>query len=266
MFVKVNENSMRRNTSRTFIKSVALSGVSSLFIQEFDTYGEAMASNICQSGFWGSALTGDLCADLGIENDYCTDLSGFRVLSPESCVSKEVLTAILHAAGDTAGFMNHHGSSSEYLARLDTTFQLWDENNSSRTLGGLLFPKVDIDTLNDIAVIGFAISHLHNGAPLQVSKDDTAFPWRGAAILGDFSPDRVADRDAIHLRLKKAGVEPQGYYAYLNPPNMPNWRTWYWDDHYTKLSEIRGDYDPFDVFGKPSTVETPRINEGHSSY
>lgn len=115
---------------------------------------------------------------------------------------------------------------------------------------------MDVDTLNDIALVGIPINHFQHGAPLQVFKDDTAFPWRGSAILSEFQFDQGAARDAVHLLLKEAGVQLQGYYAYLNPSVMPNWRSWYWDDHYTMLSEIRGDYDPLDIFGKPSTIES----------
>ena len=161
----LRENYEEKNCSEQAILADALPGVTSLAIAEFNTYGEAMASNIC-TGPWGSdtiwsASSGDFCADLGIENEYCTDgefLSvPIRVLKYESCFVPEVVTAILNAAGDADGFMNRHGPSDEHVTDiglavaaflnsslavpLSNPFGFWDQIKAVYQFGWTLISK-----------------------------------------------------------------------------------------------------------------------------
>lgn len=95
-------------------------------------------------------------------------------------------------------------------------------------------------------------SHLLHGAPLKVHPDDTAYPWRSSALQVQF----YRPENEFLKRIVEGGYEPQGYYAYLNPAGMKNWRSYFFGDKWQKLAKIRGKYDPKDVFGKPLTIES----------
>mmetsp|Transcript_30202 Transcript_30202/g.40117 ORF Transcript_30202/g.40117 Transcript_30202/m.40117 type:complete len:110 (+) Transcript_30202:1-330(+) len=97
-------------------------------------------------------------------------------------------------------------------------------------------------------------NHLQHGAALMVDPDETAYPWRNAAFMVEYETGDIAD--SFLERIVDGGYTPQGYYAYLNPSGMKKWRSYFFDDKWRILSEIRAKYDPKDVFGKPLTIES----------
>ena len=52
------------------------------------------------------------------------------------------------------------------------------------------------------------------------------------------------------------GTKYKGTSTTLPSPGMKNWRSHYFGEHWPKLGEIRGSYDPKDVFEKPLTIDS----------
>jgi hypothetical protein len=135
-------------------------------------------------------------------------------------------------------------------------------DDTATLLGGLLIPRLDIETLMDIDEIGLAINHFLRGAPMTVPKDATAFPWRDTAIMTEFVDkehkaqvfSRVATFYGYTSKL-------QGYYNYMNPPGIPNWHYCYFGENYNRLSQIKRDYDPHNFFEKNQQVEPAMSKE-----
>jgi len=243
---------------------------------QFDSYAEAEAFHICIGGLFNSApngdfawsnTSGDFCKDLGIDDDKCED-KPFNLLLPnptyarvpKSCNDKVVIDAMLQAAGDPSSFINSHGPSPELIDRLgffpfiSETLDYWSKVGPL-SAGASMFPRFDDAFFAKlIKETSEGANHLQHGAALQVHPDDTAYPWRNAAFQVEYDNEDSA-KDFIG-RILEGGYTPQGYYAYLNPAGMKKWRSYFFGDKWKKLSKIRAEYDPKDVFGKPLTIES----------
>lgn len=241
---------------------------------QFDSYAEAEAFYICIGGlfhriylytdFAWSSTSGDFCKDLGIDDDKCEDKpfdfsNSTYVRVPKSCNDKVVIDAILEAAGDPSSFIHSHGPSPELSDRLglfpSISGTLDALSKGPLRAGASMFQRFDDAFFAKlIKETSEASSHLQHGAALQVHPDDTAYPWRNAAFQVEYDNEASA-KDFIG-RILEGGYTPQGYYAYLNPAGMKKWRSYFFGDKWKKLSAIRAEYDPKDVFGKPLTIES----------
>uniref|UniRef100_A0A7S4QZ26 FAD-binding PCMH-type domain-containing protein n=2 Tax=Ditylum brightwellii TaxID=49249 RepID=A0A7S4QZ26_9STRA len=249
---------------------------------QFDSYAEVEAFQICVGRLYffedWSSTSGDFCKDLGLDDDKCEDgklfffgISADTLTSkiPKLCTDKDVIDAMLNAAGDPSGFMNSHGPSVqifEQLAQLvvpalpvKEVIQWWMDTRSQDrgpgSAGASMFQRFDgsffAKMLSETAQYS---NHLQHGAALMVDPDETAYPWRNAAFMVEYETGDIAD--SFLERIVDGGYTPQGYYAYLNPSGMKKWRSYFFDDKWRILSEIRAKYDPKDVFGKPLTIES----------
>jgi hypothetical protein len=128
-------------------------------------------------------------------------------------------------------------------------------------LGGNMLPRTDDETLARILdeTPYVRLNHVQHAAGMVPKSHDTAYPHRESALMIEFGGGDSYSFEIMQNILRQyAGVDMQGYYAYLQPPGMQNWRTYYFGDNYEKLTKIRGKYDPLDVFGgsKPLTPES----------
>ena len=99
-----------------------------------------------------------------------------------------------------------------------------------------------------------------HGNPQTVGTSQTAFPWRNAGLLTGNTTHAAVE---VLLKDKAFGGDRyklQGYYNYTSP-EIPNWRRFYFNQNWERLVEVKGKYDPFNVFGKPITAETPSTPE-----
>jgi hypothetical protein len=242
---------------------------------EFNSYAEVELHNICVGGLFngwllgGSNTSGDFCKDLGIADDECGDdvQMGLPVRKPKLC-NKVVIDAMMEKAGDPSSFMNSHGPSLELVDHMRESLPGAENVTVSEALeklfvdlsllslaGATMWPRLD-DKLfaNILENHSERSNHLQHAAALKVDPDATAFPWRNAAFQIEYDSDEEA-KTFLEL-LVKEGVPAQGYYAYLNPPGMKKWRSYFFDDKWKELTKIRAKYDPKDVFGKPLTIES----------
>jgi len=214
--------------------------------------------------------------DLGIDDEKCKDVPfapgmPVTVRVPKSCTDKTVIDAMLIKAGDPSSFMNSHGPSPELLLNrlgpavtgsqsvskgLDLLMNCKSPAGQMKSLAGAsMFQRFDdafFTKLLNTTVEG--ANHLQHVAALQVHPDDTAYPWRNAALMVEYDSSDEA-KEFLSL-LVEGGYTPQGYYAYLSPIGMKKWRSYFFDDKWRKLADIRAKYDPKDVFGKPLTIES----------
>jgi hypothetical protein len=244
------------------------------FAHQFNSYAEAVAFNMCigpmfeeKSFFSWTRATGDFCKDLNIDNSHCEELfesNGIPYQVPKSCTDKVVIEAILTVSDDPFSFINSHGPSIEVLnlafpslthPTLNDKIEAWGSLQLPSSSGASMFPRFDdsffTKLLNETSA---ASSHLQHGAALLKRPDETAYPWRNAALMVKYGSMEQAT-DFIG-RMLKGGYKPQGYYNYLSPPGMKNWRSYFFGDNWQRLAEIRSKYDPKDVFGKPLVVES----------
>ncbi|GFH49989.1 hypothetical protein CTEN210_06465 [Chaetoceros tenuissimus] len=237
---------------------------------EFNTYAEVELNFMCTEGLFNygsfewSNTSGNFCKDLGIADDQCEDdiqKLGIPLRKPKLC-NKLVIDAMMEKAGDPSSFMNSHGPSLEFVdatrgsfnATVSGVVQLIQENSLS-IAGASMWPRLDDKLFAKILQNHpETSSHLQHGAALKVRSDTTAYPWRNAAFQVQYSSDAAA-KSFLELLIKE-GVPAQRYYAYLNPPGMKKWRSYFFNDRWKDLTKIRAKYDPKDVFGKPLTIES----------
>lgn len=233
---------------------------------EFLSYGEMMGYKLCSEGqptgspvFFNitmSQTTGNVCADLNISETLCSpgDLHVFGGTAQfPDCTKAEVLSALLDKAGDPLSFVNTRGPSREVLDTANLTYPFYEPSSE----GGLLIPKVDIDTLMDITAMALPVTHLQHGTPMMAAGDEAALPWRDTAIMTEFRLGSEQKRNTFAAMARFYGNDTafQGYYNYMNPVGDPNWRHYYFGDSYERLSQIKYDNDPRNVFGNPLNVE-----------
>ncbi len=257
--------------------------VPSIAAYQFDTYTEVETFQICTDGIFNIAeggyvgpwaySSGDSCKDLGIDDENCEDLQVpvmalfgidniLSIKTPTSCIDKVVIDAMLESAGDPSSFMNSHGPSPEMASRFNPEIsveyflKMHSEIPILAKAGASMFPRFDDEffakLLNETSEVS---NHLQHGAALQVHPDAIAYPWRNAALMVDFETSNELAHDFLN-RIVEGGYTPQGYYAYLNPPGMKKWRSYFFGDKWRDLTKIRAKYDPKDVFGKPLTIES----------
>lgn len=203
-------------------------------------------------------LTKEKCVgENGISEDICDQLLRTMYSEPH-CYEQEVVTALVEAAYDPLSFLNNAGPPEWF-------FPFWESfgiipgatlDNFPSSNGGLLIPKVDVNTLMDLDMIGVSINHMQHGAPMQKKSPETAFPWRDTAIMVGAPFDanvmlRLMDRMA---EFYGDATKLQGYYNYMQPVGNPNWRYYYFGENYERLSHIKLHYDPLNVFGNPMQV------------
>jgi FAD/FMN-containing dehydrogenase len=233
-------------------------------IFEFSSYGEMILFRLCLHAPFEPSMSqssSNWCTDLGIAESFCSThfMFGFPIEVP-ICNNREVIEAFADAAYDPLSFMNQAGPSvltEEYIPNF------FDNFATSR--GGLLIPRLDIETLMDLDEIGLAINHFQHGAPMTVPKDATAFPWRDTAIMTEFQ-DNEKKAQVFSRMATFYGDERklQGYYNYMSPPGNPNWRYHYFGENYKRLSQIKLEYDPYNFFGNNQQVE-PAMSKEPSS-
>ncbi|EJK64242.1 hypothetical protein THAOC_15044, partial [Thalassiosira oceanica] len=227
-------------------------------LAEFNSYGEAILWALC-TGVSNHEIivktqtTGDVCADLNITGDKCTDFDlgeGFSILVP-NCDDPDVIKAMADAALNPFSFFNNVGPNWEVWGG----YGLEEEFKTSSS-GGILIPKVDLKTLNELAKIGLKVNHFQHGAPMTRSSDATAFPWRDAAIMTGVLKPQARDQFASVLaEFYGDETKLQGYYNYMNPAGNPNWRYYYFGDNHPRLASIKSVYDPLNYFGNPLQIE-----------
>ena len=90
-----------------------------------------------------------------------------------------------------------------------------------------MFPRFDDSFFSKlIRETSEGTNHLQHGAALQVHPDDTAHPWRNAALMIEYdSADGPNSADDFLTRMVDGGYTPQGYFAYLRPYGMKKWRS-----------------------------------------
>jgi len=213
-------------------------------IREYESYGEVEARVICEATaqFPGwTNRTKDICGDLDLEKDFCYDSTTTPDWVELDCESKVVIDQLLSVSGDPDSFINHHGEPGR---------------PGSIGLNGLLLPPLEEKTIRNLGDFDIGYNHFGHGAPQLVSSDATAFPWRNAGILTS-----SMDQKAMNVLLKDKAFKNdsnklQGYYNYMSP-EIPNWRRFYFGKNWRKITEVKGQYDPLNVFGKPITAELP---------
>lgn len=222
-------------------------------LKEFHTYGESMAYKLCGSGagvssFFGTQRSSDVCSDLGIDAKYCFPIPGSDGNKVDCTPDKEIYDAILTKMLDPESYLNRHGGN-------------FDKPSNS-AYGGIVFTKLEHETMVDLANIGFKVFHFQHGAPMHVAKKEAALPWRDTAIMTQFRPFERELRGNFISRLAQDAAyggdadNINGYYNYMFPGSDTNFGKFYFDDHYHELQQIRGRYDPLDRFGKPFYVES----------
>lgn len=259
---------------------------------EFNTYAEAQAYKICTANLWQNPITTgineDTCASLGIHDENCIDLPFVyeevqtatimtRRMLPSSCLNQDVIAAIVDNFGKPEGFINQPGPSREWVEYFAKETNIEDiekayvayarmDPSSSRgyapptRTGGYMVPQVKPETLARILleVDEISINHFMQAAPLKIKSDESAYPHRDSALMCD-TRDKLfsnpAKTQVFNILREDEGIRPKGYYAYVGPI-VRSWRQYYFGDNYERLSNIRGKYDPFDMFGKPMTPES----------
>merc|ERR1712038_1821552 len=210
--------------------------------------------------------SGDFCKDLDIDDSKCEDKTApppygsFR--APISCLDKDVIDAILKSAIDPSSFINSHGPSVELSNSLNISasdgYNLLLETKTP-VAGSSMFPRFDDSFFAKlISETTEGSNHNQHGACLKVHPDDTAYPWRNAVLMVEYDRGHEGHEKAAKFleRIVEGGYNAQGYYNYMGPPGMKKWRSYYFGENWQKLSNIRGKYDPMDVFGKPMTIES----------
>lgn len=95
------------------------------------------------------------------------------------------------------------------------------------------------------------------GVPLNLTEDE--FAKRSSANV-ETCVNLAETITNIVLSDKRYGGDVsklEGYYNYLIPGEPPHWRQMYFGRNYPRLKQVKGMYDPLNVFGKPLTPETP---------
>jgi len=224
-------------------------------VREYLSYGEMEGRVICEYTELAPTTlnrTADICEDLGLGEEYCVpgeppaQRPGATNWVELDCDSEKVLKKFLEESGDPTAFMNNFGRPGIFV---------------SLGLFGFLLPKLEEETIKKLGTRSadhtpIDINHLSHGAPIHVSPDATAFPWRDAGILTGAVTEDHANIILQDKRFQKDINKLQGYYNYM-VPSIPNWRRFYFDQNWERLVEIKGRYDPLDVFGKDVTAEIP---------
>jgi FAD/FMN-containing dehydrogenase len=209
--------------------------------RDYFSYAEMEGRVICiytkLSPSWTNR-TDDICDDLGLDDEYCDQ--GVKDKKELKCDSQVVLKQLLKVSGNPTSFMNTGGIAL----------------NITQSLNGLLLPPLEDSTMERLAELNIALNHFGQGAPELVPSDATAFPWRKAGILASTVSDAAANALLEDKAFKNDANKLQGYYNYMSP-EIPNWRRFYFNENWERLVQVKGMYDPLNVFGKPITAETP---------
>lgn len=231
-------------------------------IIQFRTQGEVQALITCnlwltaeQAFSVVTARTLDICDDLVINHEYCTepnptflDFNGIA-----DCSKKAVIDAILEKGSDARSFISRHGKdvNAEFVGT-----GLAGTNKA----GGFVLPRLEDDTIRKIISTSpeiYIANHLIHGASHTVAKDATAMPWRNAAFNTATMFGNNKDVIEILLGDKSIRNDPtkiQGYYSYIGPASLPNWERFYFGDNVNKLQEIKTQRDPKGLFDKPMQI------------
>jgi len=234
-------------------------------ITQFRTQGEVQALVTCN--LWlglsngASAITArsaNICVDLGIDDEHCTEdyLYGFNGI--KDCSKKDVIDAILEKGSDSRSFMSRHGRD----VNTELTGLGGPGTGPSKThkTGGFVLPRLEDETIRKIFSTSPAApiaNHLVHGASHMVTKDATAMPWRNAVFNTAESFGDNKDVIEILLRDKSIRSDPtkiQGYYSYIGPASLPNWERFYFGDNVSRLQEIKAQWDPTGLFDKPMQI------------
>mmetsp|Transcript_23487 Transcript_23487/g.67686 ORF Transcript_23487/g.67686 Transcript_23487/m.67686 type:complete len:726 (-) Transcript_23487:82-2259(-) len=211
--------------------------------------------DVCEE-IMNNGLTQEKCLVLLGQQEFC-DLLLAPFYNEPHCHKQEVIEALLEAAYNPLSFMNNAGPGEWFIP----FYEGGDYDSQPTVFGGLLIPKVDIDTLLDLDELGLPLNHLQHGAPLMKASEATAFPMRDTAIMTQFKTgDHMKSVAGRMAEFYGSETALQGYYNYMNPVGNPNWRQYYFGGNYERLSQIKLKYDPLNTFGNPMQVE-PAIPE-----
>ena len=221
-------------------------------IREYISYGEMEARVICRATRLQPNWTNrsrDICADMGLDGKYCypgtPPLNKAKELPwvDLNCESQVVIEQLLKKSGEPSSFINKHGGpGAPYTI----------------SLNGLLLPPLEKKTMRNLGDFNLGFSHLGHGASQLLSPDETAFPWRNAGLLTSNISQAAVNVLLQDKAFKNDVNKIQGYYNYMSP-EIPNWRRFYFDQNWERLTKVKGEYDPLDVFGKPMTAELPMV-------
>ena len=231
-------------------------------IRQYSSYGDIEGRAVCETTLefpeW-TMRTDDICSDLGIDRDrYCRKTREIYELDCDKsvvikeryeldCDNRGVIDALLEASGKPDSFINNHGPPH---------LNFGVPNPQLKGLFGLLLPPLEDKTIQDLTDFDVQYYHLGHGNPQTVDTSQTAFPWRNAGLLTANITNAAVE---VLLKDKAFGGDRnklQGYYNYMSP-EIPNWRRFYFNQNWERLVEVKGKYDPYNVFGKPVTAETP---------
>ena len=105
------------------------------------------------------------------------------------------------------------------------------------------------------------------GAVSDLASDATAFPYRDALAVAQYTvgwpigqggAEVARDLDWLH-GFRDAMTPHVGGSAYVNyaDPRLEDWQVAYFGTNYARLQEVKGRYDPDDVFHFPQSVRVP---------
>ena len=227
-------------------------------IREFSSYGDLEGRVVCEASFefpeW-TMRSDDICSDLNIDKElYCRkagkmygqDRNKSVVIRERyelDCDNEKVIDALLEALGNPDSFINKHGPPNLNGLPFDG-------------LIGLLLPPLEDKTIQALTEFDVQYYHLGHGNPQTVNTSETAFPWRNAGLLTANITGAAVDVLLEDKAFEGDRNNLQGYYNFMSP-DIPNWRRFYFNKNWERLVEVKGKYDPCNVFGKPITAETP---------
>ncbi|CAE6358474.1 unnamed protein product [Rhizoctonia solani] len=111
------------------------------------------------------------------------------------------------------------------------------------------------------------------GKTSEVGAKDTAFFWRGSSYVSYFKLqwyDRHATNAMIdyvgEVKEKLLQYTIQGKAAYVNftDPTIPNWQEAYYGDNYSRLQQIKEDWDSDDFFHFEQSIKLPGAKDADS--
>ncbi|CEL59135.1 putative FAD-linked oxidoreductase YgaK OS=Bacillus subtilis (strain 168) GN=ygaK PE=3 SV=4 [Rhizoctonia solani AG-1 IB] len=112
------------------------------------------------------------------------------------------------------------------------------------------------------------------GKTLKPGAKDTAFYWRDASYVSYFKLqwyDRHATNPMLDFvgnvkeKLVQYTIQQQAAYVNFTDPTIPNWQEAYYGGNYSRLQEIKQEWDPSNFFHFEQSIELPGAKVLHTS-
>lgn len=232
-----------------------------LEVHEFPTYGHVESYIYCKRYEWSLGL-----AEL---NDFCRSSSLESCDTTPSCDNEWTLNMFLSMAADRKSPLNLGVGE-------------WSTHQEMVSVGGLLARELSEDTWRHVVDVAsssdrpkncnadFQLNHFAGGAVEEIGPNQSAFPWRSATMLFSYGLIDAStteeersecvdfSRRYTNYFFNDAGSQEilGGYYNYLGNEKP---LSFYFGSNLERLQEIKGEYDPTNVFGKALTVEEPPV-------